>query len=76
MNRNIDGLCQVVAAALAVPGGGITRQSSMENVAAWSSVGHLQVLMAVESAFGVHFRTEEMFELASIEALAKRLEIR
>jgi|HubBroStandDraft_6_1064221.scaffolds.fasta_scaffold4585748_1 acyl carrier protein len=73
--RTMDGLCGVVAQALNLPAGSIAADSSHASVDAWDSLGHLQVLIAVEGAYGVRFSTAEMPTLASITALAARLEI-
>jgi acyl carrier protein len=44
----------------------VTSESSRENVAGWSSVGHLQLVLLVEETFGLRFSTEEIPRLNSV----------
>ena len=73
--RTLDALCGVVAQALNLPAGAITADSSHASVETWDSLGHLQVILAVEGAYNVRFTTEEMPTLASIAALATKLRV-
>jgi len=75
MNRSIDQLCNVIAGALALPREQVGPESSSSNLPPWTSIGHLQILIAVEAAFAIRFRTEEIPNLNSVAALAKRLEL-
>lgn len=66
-------LLLVIADALGVAATRVTRESSHETLAAWDSLGHVQVILAVEGHFGVRFRTDELPQLNSVKALAQRL---
>lgn len=66
-------LLSVIADALGVAATVLTRASSHETLAAWDSLGHVQVILAVEGHFGVRFRSDELPQLNSVEALARRL---
>jgi acyl carrier protein len=76
MNSDIDRLCAVVAESLGIPRNEVAPTSSSSTLEAWNSVGHLQILLGIETSYGVQFETEEMPELNSIAALAKRLGVR
>jgi len=75
MNRSIDQLCNVIAEALALPRGQVGPESSSSNLASWTSIGHLQIVIAVETAFATRFQTAEIPDLNSVAALAQRLEL-
>ncbi len=75
MITTLDRVCSVVAAALKVPPEQVTAATSSSNLPAWNSLGHLQVILAVETSFGVRFRSAEMPTLDSIAALSSRLGI-
>jgi acyl carrier protein len=71
----LDDLCATVAEALGLPLGAIDARASMATVSEWTSLSHLQVMLAVEARYGVRFRTEEIPRLTSVAALAGRLDI-
>lgn len=48
--------------------------SAPGTVAGWDSVNHMQLLLAVEDAFGLEFAAEEFASLMSFGALRARLE--
>ena len=41
----------------------------------WDSLKHLEIIMAVEAAFGVNFTTEEMSAITSSTDLARKVEV-
>jgi acyl carrier protein len=40
---------------------------------AWDSVAHLDLIGAIEQAFGIRFKTEEIVEITSLEELRARI---
>ena len=64
----------VVEAVLGVDGQGITDTDSARTIPQWDSVTHLQLLMALESEFGVQFSPDDMATLSTIGSLRERLE--
>jgi acyl carrier protein len=68
-------LCEVVAGALGVPRAAVDDRTSTRTLAEWDSLGHLQVLLAVETRFGARFCTELLPDLDSVRALALHLGI-
>jgi acyl carrier protein len=73
MNSDIDRLCGVIAESLGIDRKLVTTATSHSELDAWNSLGHLQILLAVETAYGIQFDTEEMPGLNSVPALANRL---
>lgn len=66
---------QIMADAFEVPVSEIPDDASTENFAAWDSLGHMQLMLALEAEFGLSLSTEEMLELTSldrVEALLRR----
>ena len=51
----------------------IRDSDSPATITAWDSVGHLQLMLALEQEFGVQFEADEFATLASVAALEKRL---
>jgi acyl carrier protein len=74
-HQSLEQLCTLVADALKVSPEAVHRGTRSSNLPQWNSLGHLQVILAVETHFGVRFRTAEMLALDSIEALARRLSL-
>jgi acyl carrier protein len=66
-------LRDVVAAVLGVDGSAITDSDSPRTIPQWDSVTHLQLLLALESEFGVQFSPDEMAQLSTIGLIRERL---
>lgn len=69
-------LRNTIAAALGMNEDEITRETSAGNEPRWDSLRHMNLVFALEDAFGVRFSDEEIPMLTSVraieEALAKR----
>lgn len=66
-------LFSVVAEVLEVPSTAVTLQTSAATEERWDSLRHMQIVFAVEDAFGVHFRDEEIPLLTSVQAISDAL---
>ena len=66
----------VVAAVLKVPEQSLTAQSSPDDIQAWDSMHHLQIILALEEEFGVHFDADEIDGLQTVGALCAWLDER
>lgn len=64
----------LIAATLGLARGQITPQTRQADVAEWDSVGHLNLMLALEDTFGVHLEVEDMARLNSVEAMLHFLE--
>jgi acyl carrier protein len=60
---------KIVADVFGVPLDEITEQSSHETIEGWDSLNLLNVLMAVESEFGVSISPEEAASFVSVEKI-------
>ena len=47
----------------------LTDETTATQVPGWDSLKHVDILLAVEKAFGVHFRTLEILRLPNVGAL-------
>ena len=61
-----DRLCQTVAGVLGVAPEALTDASSPETLPAWDSLNHLNLVMALESEFGVSLTPEDALEMRTI----------
>ena len=52
----------------------IKPDDSIETIAAWDSVRHLQLVLAIEEQFGLSFEAEMIPELTSVRAIASAIE--
>jgi acyl carrier protein len=65
-----DRLLGVVSSVLGVPTTGVDGATSPQTVATWDSLGHLNLVVALESEFGVSLTPEQVFEMNSVDAIA------
>ncbi len=52
----------------------ITAATSSHDVPNWDSVNHISIIVAVESAFGMKFRTAELERLQNVGELVRLVE--
>ena len=74
MNNVEQRLRKVMAQTLEISDTDLPDKPSIENVDRWDSLGHLQVIMAVETEFGLKFRTDKIPNLTSLELLKTEIE--
>lgn len=67
-------LNQTISAVLGIPASEISQESSPDTISKWDSVAHLNLVMAVEEAFGVTFTPEEALDLTSVKLIQLLLE--
>jgi len=66
-------LFTVIAEILEVPSAAITAHTSTATEERWDSLHHMQIIFAVEDAFGIHFRDEEIPLLTSVQLISDAL---
>ena len=66
----LDRVRQIASDVLGVPLEQMTSQSTPETLENWDSMRHLNMVLALEGAFGVMFVPEEMERMVSIETIA------
>jgi acyl carrier protein len=64
-----DRLGQTLAAVLGVEPASLQEHSSPDTVPQWDSVNHLNLVMALESEFGVSVSADETVEMRSVAAI-------
>ena len=69
----LERLTKTVSQILEIPEKEVTPDLAIGSVEKWDSLGHLNLILAIEDEFGVKFRTEEILELTSIEDITKAL---
>ena len=67
-------LLMTLSTELGVPREALNIDSTRAQFDAWDSLGHLNVILAVETAFGVRFRPEVIPDLTSVRKLLEELE--
>jgi acyl carrier protein len=64
------------AEAFGVPAASITEKTTPQEVQKWDSIGHMNLVAAMEAEFGLQFEVDEIMEMATVakilEILAKR----
>lgn len=69
-----DKLKQVMGSVLRVPAGQIDDSTSPDTIEAWSSLAHLDLILAIEEEFGVTIPDEEVGDLTSYKLLRLTLD--
>ena len=67
-------LMETVSAVLGIPVAEITDETSPDNVSSWSSVAHLNLVVALEETLGISFSPDETMELTSVRLIELMLE--
>lgn len=73
-SHNSTLLQQVMSDILQVPPSAITDKASMQTIATWDSLAHLNLVLAIEEAFGVRFNSQVIPTLISVAAIKNELE--
>lgn len=63
-------LKEIMAAVLGINEASIIPDASNETLAAWDSIRHMQLILALEDEFGLEFTDKEIGEVTSYQALS------
>jgi acyl carrier protein len=66
-------LQEALAATLRVPAKDITETTRHEDLAAWDSLGHVNVMMTLEQTFDIALEVEDFPRLDSVPAIIEHL---
>jgi acyl carrier protein len=69
----LDQVRQAVSDVFGVPLTEVSADSSPQTVEAWDSMGHLNLVLALEQSFGVQFSPEEIAAMTSVRLAADTL---
>ena len=71
---NFEQLQTIMATVLKLPPDAISEQTTMEGLENWDSLGHVQIMVAVEQAFDLYLDVEDFAELVSVGAILRYLD--
>jgi acyl carrier protein len=60
-----------IAGVLGISAGALSEESGPETTTNWNSLNHLNVILALESEFGVSFTAAETLQLRSMRAISQ-----
>ncbi len=63
----------IMAGILEVPADSITEATRMGNVDTWDSLRHMEIIVAIEEAFGLEFAAEDLMEMTSMQDIMRVL---
>lgn len=66
-------LQEIMASALELPSDAIRESSTMEDIEAWDSLGHVHIMVALEQAFDLYMDVDDFAELDSVPAILQYL---
>ena len=66
---NFEQLRDVIAQTLDIDPGTVTEDSTSENLAGWDSLGHVNLMMALEQTFDIQLEAEDLPRLVSVSAI-------
>jgi len=69
-------LREVIAAVLDIPPAQVTPGLGVGQVDTWDSFGHLQLILALESEYGIQFDPLRIPKLTTVDLLAKEMQSR
>lgn len=64
-----DRVFTVISQVMKVPLEEINEDSSPETIDAWDSLKHMNVILALEEEFGVHFTDEQIMRMLDVKAI-------
>jgi acyl carrier protein len=69
----MDHLKQIIARVLQVSPDSVNDETSSQTLPQWDSMGHMNVIMALETEFRVRFTVHEILEMRDIPAVKRVL---
>ena len=68
-----DKVRQTISDVFGVSLGEVTADSSPQSIEAWDSMGHLNLILALEQSFSVQFSPEEIAGMTSVSLITQTL---
>jgi acyl carrier protein len=68
-----DSIKRVMSDVLGVPVPAITGGASPDTIPTWDSLGHMNLCMALEEEFRVHFNDRQVVNMMSYDAIVQTL---
>ncbi|HKJ27757.1 MAG TPA: acyl carrier protein [Anaerolineales bacterium] len=74
-NRTLtDQVCALLTEALRVEPGDIGPETQFGDLPQWDSMGHMEVMVALEKEYGVEITAESITELVSVPVIVAHIE--
>ena len=70
----MDKLKETIASALSIPVDQVADDSSGATIAQWDSIGHMNLVLALEEHFNTSFTVEEIVQMRDVAAIRSVLE--
>jgi acyl carrier protein len=67
-------VCRCAASAWNMDQAHINKDSSMDTIPQWDSLGHLKLIMALEKEFGLTFHPRDTVRMQSIDKICQIIE--
>lgn len=74
MTVKIDEVRKVLASTFEIPIEQVHGDCSNQTIERWDSIGHINLMMALEQHFGLRFTTEEIMQMSTLAAICAVLE--
>ena len=75
MNSGIlQDVCRLTADVLHLDPATVSASSSRDTITSWDSMGHVNLVLALEQHFDLQFMPEEMLQMLSVELIAMLVE--
>ena len=71
MKVDIEAIKSTIATTLEVPVQGLGANSSSQTIEAWDSIGHINVVMALEQRFNVKFTMDEIVQIQNVSTICE-----
>lgn len=62
-------ICLVISSVLDVPAAALGATTEQKSIAGWDSLGHIHLVLGLETEFGVSFTVEQALTLTSVPAI-------
>lgn len=72
-SKTVQAVCDVITDVFGLAPGEVGPSTVQQEVPEWDSLGHLNLMLAIEEAFDVSFSIDEMPKLVSVEAIADKV---
>jgi acyl carrier protein len=70
----IDAVAQIIRDVLDLPDLVVTAATTAKDVEGWDSFNHINIVVAIESRFGIKFKTAEFESMANVGALVQLIQ--
>jgi acyl carrier protein len=71
--KSEDRLSQTVAEVLGVTPDELSEESSPDTILSWDSLGHLNLVIALEEEFGIRLSAEDVLAMRSVHSIRRIL---